>query len=193
MGEHESVFITSSLSTVSNNAVGYQVVNISDTPHTLPMDTHMADFRVLTPEQIKHIKPVDPSILTFMMHQYIENTDLYLNQLMKTNQPSDDQETYWGPTSEQPGEHTHKHTHAETYTPIQQRIYDELMELKLLEQLNTTKNQERNSLIIYHFAWTNTTLSPFEKQHIEDILVQYHDILSDIVSILALIENLRIN
>ena len=46
----------------------------------------MADFRVLTPEQIKHIKPVDPSTLTFMMHQHTENTDLYLNQLLKTNQ-----------------------------------------------------------------------------------------------------------
>ena len=52
MEEHESTFITSSLSTVNNNAVGYQVINFSDMPYTLPVDTHMADFRVLTPEQI---------------------------------------------------------------------------------------------------------------------------------------------
>ena len=76
--EHENIFITSSLSTVINNAVAYQVPNFSDMPCTLPVDTHMADFRVLTPEQIKHIKPVDPSTITFMMHQHMENTDLYL-------------------------------------------------------------------------------------------------------------------
>ena len=95
MEDHENFFITSSLSTVNNNVVGYQVINISDMPYTLPIDTHMA---VLTPEQIKHIKPVDPSTLTFMMHQHMENTDLYLNQMMKTNQSSDEQETYWFPT-----------------------------------------------------------------------------------------------
>ena len=93
MEEHKCIYITSSLSTVNNNAVGYQVINFSDMPYTLPVDTLMADFRVLTPEQIKHIKPLDPSTLTFMMHQHAENTDLYLNQLKKTNPPSDEQET----------------------------------------------------------------------------------------------------
>ena len=86
MEDHESIFITSSLCTVNNNAVGYQVINFSEMPYTLPIDTHMTDFRFLTPEQIKHIKPVDQSTLTYMMHQYMENTDQYLNQLMKTNQ-----------------------------------------------------------------------------------------------------------
>ena len=76
MEEHESIFITPSLSTVNNNAVVYQVIIFSDMPYTLPVDTHMSDFRVLTPEQIKHIKPVDTPTLTFMMHQHMENTDL---------------------------------------------------------------------------------------------------------------------
>ena len=38
--EHESIFITSSLSTVNGNAVGYQMINFSDLPNTLPIDTH---------------------------------------------------------------------------------------------------------------------------------------------------------
>ena len=171
MEEYESIFITSSLGTVNDNAVGYQVINFSDMPYTFPVDTHMADFRVLTPEQIKHIKPVDPSTLTFMMHQHIENTDLYLNQLLKTNQSSDEQETYWFPTPEQPGD-------PKTYTPIQKRIYDELLELKQLEQLNPNDNAQSRKQFLDHFDWTDTTLSPFEKQHIEDILVQYHDIFA---------------
>ena len=137
--EHESNFITFSLSTVNNNAVGYQVINFTDMPYTLPVDTHMADFRVLTPEQIKHIKPVDPSTFTFMMHQHIENTDLYFNQLMKTNQSSDEEEMYWFPTPEQPGDPT-------TYTPIQQRIFDELIKLKQLEQLNPNDSEESRKI-----------------------------------------------
>ena len=79
MEDHGSIFITSSLKKVNNNAVGYQAINFSDMPYTLPIDTHMADFRVLTPEQIKHIKPVDPSTPTIIMHQHLENTDIYLN------------------------------------------------------------------------------------------------------------------
>ena len=70
MEEDEGNIITFYLSTISNNAVGYQVTNFSDMPYTLSVDTHMADFRVLTPEPIKHIKPIDPSTLTFMMHQH---------------------------------------------------------------------------------------------------------------------------
>ena len=140
-------------------------------PYTLSVDTHLADFRVLTPEQIKHIKPVDPSTLTFMMHQHMENTDLYLNQLMKTHQSSDEQETYWFPTPEQPGD-------PNTYTPIQQRIFDELTEPKQLEQLNPNDNKESRTKFFDHFDWTDTTLSSFERQHIEDILKQYHDIFA---------------
>ena len=40
MEEHESVFIASSLSTVNNKAVGHQVINFSDMPYSLPIDTH---------------------------------------------------------------------------------------------------------------------------------------------------------
>ena len=45
---------------------------------------------------------------------------------MKTKQSSDEKETYWFPTPEQPG-------HPETHTTIQKRNYDELMKLKQLE------------------------------------------------------------
>ena len=130
----------------------------------------MADFLVLTPKQFKHNKQVDPSTLTFMMYQHMENTDLCLNQLMK-NQPSDEQETYWFPTPEQPGD-------PETNTPTQQRIYNEFMELKHFEHMNPNDNEESRTKFLKHFDWTDTTLSPIEKQPIEDILVQYHNILT---------------
>ena len=53
---HDSIFITSSLSTVNNNAIGYQIINFSELPYTITCDTHLADFKILTPEQIKHLQ-----------------------------------------------------------------------------------------------------------------------------------------
>ena len=41
MEENKSILITSSLSTVNHNAVGYQVINFSDMPYTLPVDSHI--------------------------------------------------------------------------------------------------------------------------------------------------------
>ena len=52
------------------------------------------------------------------------------------------------------------------------------MELKQLEQLNPTDNEESSKKFFEHFNWTDTTLTLFKKQHIGDILVQYHDIFA---------------
>ena len=64
---HDSIFITESLSTVNNNAIGYQIINVSELPYTITLDTHLADFKLLTPEQIKYIQPVDTALLSFMV------------------------------------------------------------------------------------------------------------------------------
>ena len=55
--EHpDCISIEFSLSTVNNNAIGYQIVNFSELPYTITCDTHLADFKILTPEQIKHLQ-----------------------------------------------------------------------------------------------------------------------------------------
>ena len=90
---------------------------------------------------------------------------------MKANQSADEQETYWFPTPEKPGDPA-------TYTPIEQRIFDELTDFKQLEQLNPNDREQSRKKLLDHFDRTDTTLSPFKKQHIEDILVQFHDIFA---------------
>ena len=107
---HDSIFITASLSTVNINAIGYQIINFSELPYTITLDTHLADFKILTPEQIKHIQPVDPAVLSFMI-QHEETTEVYINELLKLPQPNSEQESYWFPTPEDPGDPA-------TYTPI---------------------------------------------------------------------------
>ena len=52
------------------------------------------------------------------------------------------------------------------------------MELKQLEKLNPNDKEELRKKFLDHFDWKDTTLIPFEKQHIEDFLVQNHDIFA---------------
>ena len=167
---HDSIFITASLSTVNNNAIGIQIINFSELQHTITLDTHLADFKILTPEQIKHMQPVDPALLSFMIQQD-ETTEVYINELLKVPQPNEEQETYWFPTPEDPGDPT-------TYTPIQQRIYDELLELRELEKLNPHDNETSRTQFLSNFDWSDTTLNPDERQEIEEILVEFHDIFA---------------
>ena len=167
---HDSIFITASFSTVNNNAIGYQIINFSELPYTITIDTHLADFKILTPEQIKHIQPVDPAMLSFMI-QHEETTDVYINELLKVPQPNAEQESYWFPTPEDPGDPA-------SYTPIQQRIYNELLELKDLEKLNPHDNESSRKAFLSNFDWSDTTLSPVERQEIEEILVEVHDIFA---------------
>ena len=52
------------------------------------------------------------------------------------------------------------------------------MELKQLEQPNPNDYEKSRKNFLDHFDLTDTTHSSFGKQHIEDILVQYHDIFA---------------
>ena len=54
----------------------------------------------------------------------------------------------------------------------------ELNELKDKEKLNPQKSTESRNKFLKRFDWTNTLLTEAEKQAIEDILVDYHDIFS---------------
>ena len=173
MKNHDSIFITSSLSTVNNNAIGYQIINVSELPHTKTCETHLADFKILTPELIKHIQPVDPAMLSFMI-QHEEPTEIYINELLKVPPQNPDQESYWFPTPEDPGDPT-------AYTPIQQRIYNELLELKELEKLNPQENETSRKSCLSNFDWSDTTLSTEERQQVEEILIDFYDIFEDTV------------
>ena len=81
---HDSIFIISSLSTVNKNAIGYQKFNFSELPYTVVCDTHLAAFKILTPEQIKHIKTVDPAMLSFMI-QHEDTSEICLNEFLNVS------------------------------------------------------------------------------------------------------------
>ena len=83
----------------------------------------------------------------------------YLNELLRTNKPEQQHNTFWFPTPENPGK-------LEDHTPIQTRILKELNELNDKEKLNPLESTESRNKFLKRFDWTDTLLTETEKQAI---------------------------
>ena len=104
-----------------------------------------------------------------MIPQGDADVTAYLNELLRTKKPEHQSNTFSFPTLENPGK-------PEDHTPRQTRILKELNELKDKEKLNPHESTESRHKILKRLDWTDTILAETEKQAIEDILVDYHDI-----------------
>ena len=168
--ETASLLISHSMSTKINRRIAARVTNTTESPNLIKKHTQIAEFSVVTPEQSKHIKPVDTAILS-MIPQGDPDLTAYLNELLRTIKPEQQDNTFWFPTPENPGK-------PEDHTPIQTRILKELNELKDKEKLNPQESRESRNKFLKRFDWTYTILTETEKQAIENILVEYHDIFA---------------
>ena len=168
--ETASLLISHSISTVIEKKIAVRVTNTTESAYLIKKHTQIAKFSVVTPEQSKHIKPVDMAILSMIPQDDLDLT-AYLNELLRTNKPEQQENTLWFPTPENPGK-------PEDHTPIQTRILSELNELKDKEKLNPQESTESRNQFHKRFDWTDTLLTETEKQAIEYILVDYHDIFA---------------
>ena len=168
--ETASLLISHSMSTIIDMIIAVRVTNTTESPYLIKKQTQIAEFSVVTPEQSKHIKPVDMAILS-MIPQDDPDLTAYVNELLRTNNPEQQDNTFWFPTPEIPGK-------PEDHTPIQTRILKELNELKDKEKPNPQESTESQNKFLKRFDWTDTLLTEIEKQAIEDILVEYHDIFA---------------
>ena len=168
--ETASLLISHSMSTIIDKRIAVRVTNTTESPYLVKKHTEIAEFSVVTPEQSKHIKAVDMAILS-MIPQDDPDLTAYLNELLRTSKPEQQDNTIWFPTPENPGK-------PEDHTPIQTRILKELKELKDKEKLNPQESTESRTKFLKRFDWTDTLLTETEKQAIEDILVEYHDLFA---------------
>ena len=168
--ETASLLISHSMSTIIDKRIAVRVTNTTESPYLIKKHTQIAEFSVVTPEQSKHIKPVDMAILS-MIPQDDPDMTAYLNELLRTNKSEQQDKTFWFPTPENPGK-------PEEHTPIQARILKELNELKDREKLNPQESTESRNKFVKRFDWTDTLLIEMENQAIENILVEYHDIFA---------------
>ena len=131
----------------------------------------MANCSILTLEQIKLIRPVNPTSVRHLLKNNRDDAIHYINSLLKTSKPDKVNETYWFPTPQNPG-------NEQEHTPIQIRILDELRELEHLEKLNPLENIDSRNQFLSNFDWTDSTLQQDAKQACENLLVEYHDIFA---------------
>ena len=165
--ETASLLISHSTWTIIDKRVAARVTNTTESPFLIKKHTQIAEIAVVTPEQTKHIKPVDMAILS-MIPQGDPDLTAYLNELLRTNKPEQQNNTFWFTTPENPGK-------PEDQTPIQTRILKEMIELENKEKLNPQESTESRNKFLKWFDWTDTLLTETEKQANEDILVDYHD------------------
>ena len=168
--ETAKLLISRSMSTIIDKRIAVRVTNTTESPYHIKKHTQIAEFSVVTPEQSKHIKPVDRAILS-MIPQYDPDLTAYLNELLRTSKLEQQDNTFWFPTPEKPGK-------PEDHTPIQTRTLKELNELKDKEKLNPQESTDSVNKVLKRFNWTDTLLTETEKQAIEIILVEYHDIFA---------------
>ena len=116
--ETASLLISHSMSTVIDKRIAVRVTNTMESPYLIKKHTQIAEFSAVTPEQSKHIKPVDMAVLS-MIPQNDPDLTAYLNELLRTNKPEQQDKAFWFPTPENPGK-------LEDHTPIQTRILKEL-------------------------------------------------------------------
>ena len=82
--ETASLLISHLMSTIFNKRIAVRVTNTTESPYLIKKHTQIAEFSVVTPEQSKHIKPVDMAILS-MIPQGDPDLTVYLNELLRTN------------------------------------------------------------------------------------------------------------
>ena len=171
LAEDGDITFCAALVTLTQGQVSIHVNNFTDQPYTLKRGAHIANFSVLTPEQMKYVKPIDPVTTWHLLKDNTENAAYYASSLIKSPKASDDSENYWFPTPDEPGD-------PQTHTPIQQRILRELRNLQDLEKLNPQDDPESRKQFLANFDWTDSTLNPAEIAQIEELLVEFHDIFA---------------
>ena len=168
--EAASLIISHSMSTIIDRKIAVRVTNTTESPYTINKNTQIAEVSVVTLEQSKFIKPVDMAILS-MIPEGDPDLVTYMTELLRTNKPDQQNKAFWFPTPENPG-------NTEDHTPIQTRILTKLCELQRKEKLNPKNDSESRTEFLKRCDWTNTLLTETEKQAVEDILVEHHDIFA---------------
>ena len=154
--------------TMTKGNTKVHIINFTDQPFCIKKGFHIANFSVLTPEQLRNIQLVDPVTLWHLLQENEDNAIQYVSSLLKTHRYSEDMEKYWFNTPENTGEQT-------THTPIQKRI---LSELHNLQELNPLENEQSRQQFFKHFDWKDSMLNRQEFAEVKNLLVEFHDIFA---------------
>ena len=123
----EDLIICPALSSTQNNKHMVQISNFLDHPYTFRKGMHIGMFLILTLEQKKHFRPINPTSVRHVLNNNHDEAILYVDSLLKTSKANQINETYWLPRPQNSGDESE-------HTPIQTRTVNELRELEILQQ-----------------------------------------------------------
>ena len=128
----EDRLICPALWSIQNNKHMVQINNFLNHLYTLKMGTHIANFSILTPDQTKHIRPVNFTSVRHLLKNNHDDAIHYINSLLKTSETDEVNETYWFPTPQNPG-------NEREHTPIQTRILNGLTGTRTIRTIKPTR------------------------------------------------------
>ena len=79
--------------TIINKRIAVRVTNTMESANLIKKNTQIAEFSIVSPEQSKHIKPVDMATLS-MIPQGDPDRTAHLNELLRTNKPEQQKKTF---------------------------------------------------------------------------------------------------
>ena len=167
----DPLVVASSISTASDRKIEVRVTNTTPTPYTIKKNTTVAEFKIMSPEEAKELKPLNTAALKVLTEDDSEDAILYMNELLKTSDQPSQSQNFWFPTPDNPGDPS-------TYTPIQSRILREIKELEEIQKLDPNNNAEDREAFLKNFKWDDSQLTENDQKDIEEILIEFNDIFA---------------
>ena len=132
-------------------------------------NTSIAEFKIMSPEEAKELKPLNTAALKVLTEDDSEDAIVYINELLKTSDKPSNKTS--GSPPDNPGD-------PNTDTPIKSRILREIKELEEIQKLNPTNNAEEREAFLENFNWDDSQLTEDDKNYIEEILIEFNDIFA---------------
>ena len=153
--EEKDITFCAAIDTLDEGTTRIHVNKFTDQPYKLKKGLHIANFSVMTPEQMKHVRQIDPVSTWHLLNENEEDAGHYISSFHKANRNNDQYEQYSFPTPENPGDEA-------SHTPIQKRIFRELRNLQEAENLNPQEDGEYRQKFLGNFDWKDSMLQQHE-------------------------------
>ena len=171
--ETANIIVAPALAMAHNKRIKIRIAILTDFPHTIKNNTKLAELQILKPEETKQIRPTDAAALKLL--QDLDDTHIYVNELMKFNENEQNCEIFWFPTPENPG-------NEEEHTPIQGWILKEIHQnskaLIKKEELDLTKDQESRKKFFDMFQWEGSQIERNDRKQLEQKVIEYNRYIS---------------
>ena len=92
------------ISTIINKRIAVRVTNATESPYLIKKNTEIAELSVVIPKQSKNIKPIEMAILS-VTPQGGPELPAYSNELLRTNNIEQQNNTFRFPKPQNPGSH----------------------------------------------------------------------------------------